>query len=309
MHRIPHLELLITYYLKDGYQTKRKVRQEADKKRIKAKQPISFPGWDTVESERRQEDPAIWLTIRDNENNIIKRIAGPTKKGFHRVAWDLRYPAYYAIDINRKNQPDNPPTGILVAPGTYSATLAKEIDGVVTELAGPVPIEVVQMRKGALEGAAPEAVAAFWKRIFNLQRSVSAASLSLRNTMKKIKGMATALARSNAAPGALDQQLHQLRSKLMDIDEKLNGNRSKREVGEKYPPTVLNRISHASIGTSYATYGPTPAHQQSMDIAEREFSDLRSQLNQIIEQDIPQLEARMTAAGAPWIEGQIIPEP
>ena len=39
----------------------------------------------------------IWLTVKDIEGNVVRRIEGKNSKGFNRVAWDLRWPATNAI--------------------------------------------------------------------------------------------------------------------------------------------------------------------------------------------------------------------
>jgi len=51
--------------------------------------------------------------------------------------------------------------GALVAPGRYTVTLAKKVDGAITELGAPQPFEVVRLREGTLPGATPALVDEF----------------------------------------------------------------------------------------------------------------------------------------------------
>ena len=93
----PPFGAVFTYYLKDALTTLKAIRQKKEKERIDKKRAVKFPGWDKVEAERRQEAPQIWLTVKDNEGHVIRRIEGVNQKGFHRAAWDLRYPSTDAI--------------------------------------------------------------------------------------------------------------------------------------------------------------------------------------------------------------------
>lgn len=303
----PPFGAIITYYLSGDINTLKTTRRENEKKLFKQKKNVPFPGWEKVEQERRQEDPLIWLTVKDSEGQVVRRLKGPAKKGFHRIAWDLHFPATNAIKLGEK-QEGNEPVGVLAAPGNYSVTLSKQIDGIVTKLSDPVMFEVVQMRKGALKGTDPNKTAAFWQRVARLQKSTSATTMILQGIIKKVNTMHIALSRATTAPGNLDSKLHQLKQDLLKIDESLNGNRSKGEVGEKNNPTVRSRLDFAHSGTINSTYGPTAAHNRSLEIAEDLYQKLKSDMSNILDIQIPLIEKEMMEAGAPWVEGQAIPE-
>ncbi|MGI9542479.1 MAG: glycosyl hydrolase, partial [Cyclobacteriaceae bacterium] len=297
-----------TYYLVDEIKSKKATRQESEKSKIKANQNVPFPGWEAVETERREQDPKILLTIKDGSGQVIRRLEGPVKKGFHRVTWDLRYPATEAIAlVDRPTNNDDPPQGLLAAPGTYTVAMAKQVNGVTTELAGPMKFEVERLRKGALDGASPEASAAFWREIGQLNRDLSGTSLALRNGLTKINAMRKALDRATTNPGEMDAQLHQLRERLLSLDQQLNGSRAKQEIGEKGKTTVSGHMSVAFTGTSYSTYGPTPTHKRSLEKGRTQFSAIKEKLQQILNQELPEMEKALIAAGAPWVEGQMIP--
>ncbi|MEJ2722446.1 MAG: glycosyl hydrolase, partial [bacterium] len=61
----PPFGAIFTYYLAEGLKTKKTARQEKEKQLIKNEKNVPFPGWDELESERRQPEPTIWLTVRD----------------------------------------------------------------------------------------------------------------------------------------------------------------------------------------------------------------------------------------------------
>jgi len=303
----PPFGAVFTYYLKEELKTKKDVRLEKEKELVKQNKNVSFPGWDEVEAERRQQKPRIWLTVKDNNGNVVRRIEGCTKKGFHRVNWDLRYPSVQAIGHVSDNYPEGP-HGVMAGPGDYTVALSKEVDGIITELAGPVPFKVVQLRKGALKGATSEEIAEFRNNVANLQKSVSAASVALQKAINKAKVLQEAIDRTPEAAGELHKKIHQVKKGLMELDEQMNGNRSKNKVGEKNDPTIKNRLRFAQNGTRYSSYGPTPEHKKSLELAKKQFKDFKIGLEIMLDQMIPELEKAMQDAGAPWTEGQPIPE-
>ena len=302
----PPYGAVFTYYLKDRIKTKEQLRKEKENNQIDNNQKISFPGWDEIEAERRQDDPKVWLTVKDTGGSVIRRILGKNNSGFNRIAWDLTWPATDAILT--KGNINGGFIGAKVAPGKYTVTLSKEVDGIATELSESIPFQVVRMYKGALDGADPTVTAAFWRETEILNKSVTAATKVLEKTLYKVELMQKALSRTLAPPGYLDAELHRLRQDLLVLDEIMNGNRSKTKVGEKNNPTIVSRLNVAAFGSFGSTYGPTETLRRSLEIAGEEFRAVKVELDIIINDRLPILERAMIDAGAPWMEGQPIPD-
>ncbi|MEM6361569.1 MAG: glycosyl hydrolase [Bacteroidota bacterium] len=294
----PDFGAVFTYYLKDGLKSNSDIRKEKEKK-IQG-QAVAFPGWEAVGEEQTQAKPEIWLTVKDATGKVVKRIAGKTEKGFHRIAWNLRYPAPTTIALNTENT-ENEPSGRLALPGTYSVSLSKKIDGVVTEFAGPVEFKVKPLRKGALEGASPDELKTFWAAYDELAGETSELEVDLAKIKKRLSAMETALRRSNSIPGDLDKQLHNVRASLMKLDTEVHGNPAKRQVGEKTAPTIGDRLFALSRGINNSTYGPTKTHEQTIGILERQLESARSKLNSI-NGTMDALLSALRAAGGPSIE-------
>jgi len=304
----PPYGAVFTYYLKDGYKTKKEIRQENEKKMIKENQDVSFPGWDEVEAERREQKPIIWLTIKDSDGQVVRRVKGPVTKGFHRVAWDLRYPNAHTIDVfthttkvddHRSTISEN--SGILALPGKYTVSLSSQVNGNITVLSDPVEFEVKRMLPGVLPGAPSDQFLAFLTEIREMQKSVSATSIELHNIVKKLKGMQKAVLLSSGEPGNLDEQVNQVMQDILAIAENFYGNRSKKGIGDVYGPTVYDRLSFATNGVQNSTYGPTPAQIRSLEIAQQDFKEIKIQIDQIANQQLPALENELIEAGAPWL--------
>jgi len=304
----PDFGAMFTYYLRDGLKSKEEIRQEAEETKIEADEDIPFPGWEAVADELAESDPQIWLFVKDAEGNTVRRVRGPVDKGMNRIAWDLRYPAPWAVSLDAEApELGDEPSGLLAAPGNYSATLAKEVGGEITILSEAVNFEVAQLREGALTGSTPAEAAAFWRSYEQIVRNASAVSQSLDSELGRAEAMRTALSRAPTAPGDLDDRLAQLRTTLQSLQDDLIGNRAKRQVGEKRSPNVGSRLNAVELGIYASTYGPTNTHQVTLDLANEQLQQVRTGLARA-RSDATALGNDLLNAGAPWVEGNPLPE-
>jgi hypothetical protein len=308
----PPYGAVFTYHLADGLTTLEKARREAEKKLEKEWKDTPYVGWDELEKERRQPDPAILLTVRDADGSVVRTIEGPAKKGFHRVAWDLRYPTTAAIrepsDDEWRRGPADPNSGFMAPPGSYTVTLSKRVDGEVTDLSGAVAFEVKRVFPGVLEGTPPLETAAYMAQVAALNRAVTAASEMVQHGFKRVDNLERGLARSQTAPGGLDSELEAFKQKLYRVDELLNGNRSLGSMGEVRSPTISGRLRNAAMTDGMSDYGPTATHRRSLEIATEQFAELEPRIRQLLDVELPALEAKMEAAGVPWTPGRPLPE-
>lgn len=294
----PDFGATFTYYLKDDLHSKKAKRQATEKPLAEAGQDIPFPGWDAVKAEAEEQGPHVWLIIKGTDGKVIRRVAAKTSKGFHRVSWDLKYPAAGAISLEGSNTGF---TSLMVAPGTYSATLYKQVDGELSQLGEPVDFEVEQLREGALAGSSPTETATFWRAYEDASKEASKLTLSLTNAMSKAEAMQTALRQSSATPGTLDKEISQLRQRLLDINTAYNGNAEKNQMGAKTRPTIGGRLFTLEVGVANSTYGPTETHQQTLRIVNDQLANLNGQLA-AAKTEMDRLIKSLIAAGAPWIE-------
>jgi photosystem II stability/assembly factor-like uncharacterized protein len=308
----PPFGAVFTYHLADGLKSLEEQRREQQMKLEKEWKDTPYVGYDALERERRQPKPTILLTVRDTDGNVVRTLEGPAKPGFHRVAWDLTYPTTSAIERvageRRGGGPDRGDSGFMAPPGTYSVKMSKRVDGEVTDLAGPLNFEVVRVFEGVLEGSSPTDVATFMSQIADLQRGVTAADEAMELAFKSVEELERALARSTVDPGTLDTELEALKQKLYELDQALSGNRTIGAIGHPQVPTVSGRVRVASMGGGMSDYGPTATHRRSFEIAREEFARIDASLRQLIEGDLPALEAKMEAAGVPWTPGRPLPE-
>ncbi len=302
----PDFGAVLTYYLKDDLKTEKEIRAEKEKSMTG---DVPFPGWDKIDAEAIETKPKVWLTITDNKGNIIRRVEGSTKKGFHRVAWDLRFPPPNAIAMQEPPPPmwGGPPTGLMAAPGEYTATLYKQVDGEVTQLSEPQNFDVVPLRKGALEGANPSEVTAFWRSYEDAVRTHSAMQMTLGNALTKVGRMNKVLQNSTTSAGDFDTRLFNIRKSLKTIQQDLNGSQAKQQTGEKTKPTIGARLFVLNIGISNSTYGPTTNHKNGLKIINSQMDKIGDKLETSLA-DLSSLAKDLVAAGAPWMEGEALPQ-
>jgi len=299
----PDFGAIFTYYLRDELKTQETLRQEKEQALKQQDQDIPFPGWASLEAETLEDAPAILLTVKDSQGNTVRRIEGPVTAGFHRISWDLRYPAPDPLQMNANGENAQ---GMMAAPGTYTASLSKKVDGKVTQLSEPITFDVEPLYDGTLDGAPAGQVAEFWREYEDTYRAVGAVGVTLDNALTKAEHMQVALQRSTTAPGELDERMYNLRQSLMNLDKELNGNRAKQEIGEKTKPTISARLFAVERGISHSTYGPTPTHQKSLAIVKEELQGIQNQLK-AAQSEMAQLAKALMDNGAPWVEGEALP--
>lgn len=296
----PPYGAVFNYYLKDELKGKEAQRQAREAELLKANKALKFPGWDVVDAERIAEDPQVWLTVRNQQGEVVRRVEGTTKQGFNQVAWDLRYPAMGVVGEGGGFFSDEP-EGMLVTPGQYTVAISQQHKGELTQLTEPKAFNVMPMRTAALKGAAYADVAAFWQELAGIQHQVAVTNKQLSEALKRTELMKKALKNSLAAHGELDQTLNDIVAELHSLDQQMNGNRSKQQVGEKTKVTIGSRLSAATLGTALSTYGPTPTHRKTLEIAQQEFAALKPKIDQVVSESIPAFESKLAEVGAPYI--------
>lgn len=304
----PPFGAVFTYYLKEGLTTLKDERLKREKELNKDNRDVPFPGWEALEREKRQEKPQILLTVKDADGNLVNTVEGKTSAGINRVNWDLRMASKNGIRVQEQGGGGFfSRRGFMATPGTYTVTLSKVEDGVVTDLVGPKEFRVVPLRKGALDGASYDEINATIADVQQLQQDITATSTMLDNSLKRVKAMRTALSRVDKDSPELVTKLYQTRQQLLALQAQMEGSEAKREVGERPWPTPSQRM-FVGLRGMFTTYGPTEMHKQNIELGKKQLASVKSELLTITDTVIPSIEKSLKEAGAPWIEGQAISE-
>jgi photosystem II stability/assembly factor-like uncharacterized protein len=302
----PPFGAVFTYFLKDGLKTAEQARQEAEKKLAKEGEDTPYPGWNALRQEEIEEAPAIVLTVTDADGNTVRRIEGPVTAGIHRVAWDLRYPQSgpWTPGSSQAGYINFP--GPLAAPGQYTVSIAKRVNGTLTEMGQAQTFEAVSIVDGVLEGASPDAVVAFNMRLDDLRRQVGGSNAAIRSALTEVGAIKSTLMRASA-PDSLRDEARRIELELNALQEIIGGNARRDLHSDPGPVSINNRIQPALMGTFRSTYGPTPTHLRSIEIAETMFVDVKTRLGKAVGEDLPALRAQLDASGVPWTPGRGVP--
>lgn len=298
----PPFGAVFTYYLKEAIPTLEQARKKREGELAQAGEEIPFPGWDALEAEKRQEAPQILMVIKDEAGMVVNRIEGKNRAGINRVSWNLRYASRDGVELGEDDGliADN---GFMATPGTYSVTMYQLVDGQMTQLTEPKSFQVKELRDGALEGAAPEQIAAFRERLSQFQQDLTATSSTLNEGMKRLSALYTALGRTPQDDPELVSRLYQAKQQMLDLNKQLNGDPTKEEIGERSAPTPRSRM-YLGYRALRGTYGPSPMHVATVEAGQQELQAIQADLKHLVDEVLPGIEADLKEAGAPWIEGQ-----
>ncbi len=255
--------------------------------------------------------PRSCSTVRDADGEIVRIITGPAKKGFHRVAWDLRNPSHQG---RRTGQESTGPVGT-GRERSHGSSRELHRHPVETggrrchQLAGPVPVRSRPGLPGITRrDTAPPKPRSTWPQVAELRRAVTAADEALKNGFGRVDRLEEALAQSTADPGTLDTELEALKQRLYDVDFKLAGNRSIAEFGHPQTPNVSRRLRGRRVQRRPVGLWPHRHPPAGRSRSPRSSSrQILPELKQLIEVDLPELEAKMEDARVPWSPGRPLP--
>ncbi|MDC3079556.1 glycosyl hydrolase, partial [Flavobacteriaceae bacterium] len=293
----PKYGAMFTFYLKEGHITLKSARQKSEKDKKTA--DIPFPGWKALDAEKNESKPQLILVIVDEAGEVVDRIYAPHKKGVQRVNWDLKQPYISVADANAKRKMLNT-LRLDVEPGNYTVRLHQQIDGKITAVTGPQIFEVDRIRKNILENPIADQRDEFIEKLVALDKAIDIANHSFEKSSKHLKTLLKSLPYVDSSQEDLSSKLHSLRELMNEIKRFMEGSSSKAEVGEKDDLTLSYRLYFAASGLNGNSYGPTPLHMKSFEVAENLFAEINPMITSFVSA-VDAVSSEMEAAGAPVV--------
>ncbi|MFK7741321.1 MAG: glycosyl hydrolase, partial [Planctomycetota bacterium] len=327
----PPFGAVFTYRLKDGFATAKEDREKAQKDARSATEaagedggktgetaggqdeskarPYPFPSDEAMRAEALENEPAVWLTIRDAEGAFVRRVEASRSKGVHRVAWDLRLPAATRIELGGSGASapwSMPDAGPLVLGGTFAATLECERNGKVDVLAGPVEFDVEALNLATLPAEDKAAVLAFQRKVVDLRRAVRASSRVLGELQSRVDHCRVAVRRSGVGL-ALLTELEALDGELANLRMSLQGDRSLSSRNKPAPMSISQRIENVAGSQLYTSSAPTKTERDAYSFAADAFEPLLASLRLLAARDgdLVRIERQLEAAGAGDTPGRL----
>ncbi len=287
-----------TYYLKEGLRSKKQERRAEEKRSLADGGKGLYPDWEQLREEDWEEKPAIVLTVKDADGQIVRRLPGPTSAGFHRVQWDFRYPAFTAGRRGRGSGP-------IATPGGYSVSLRQYVDGEWTELAKPQSFQTKSLGLATLETKDKAAALAFQQKAGRLQSALLETNTFIENQLEALNRIKASLM-SGRESEALLNETRNLELKLKAMQLVLQGDVTRSQRAEFTSPGLIGRLQRVVYG-QYHSATPTKTHQESYQIARSGFERLYQELKQLTEQELTDWRQSLEAQGVPGAPGGGLP--
>jgi hypothetical protein len=304
----PPFGAVFTYYLKEELKGREARRKESEQEAEDAGEAYRYPSWDELRAEEREQEPTMLLVVTDDDGNVVRRITGPTAKGIHRVAWDLRYPPSEPTSLappSTDNPFSEPPQGPMVAPGTYHVTLYRQVDGEPIRLAQARTVETVPLGNATLAASDREALLAFQHKVARLQRAVLGAGRVAREAQERIDHLRRAATDTPGAPDDVAARLLALEHRLQDLLVELEGDRTLRSRNAPEGPSINERVQRIVGAQWSSTSPPTRTNREAYRYAGAAFEKVLAGLRGLIGEDLAALEQELERAGAPWTPGRL----
>ncbi|MEM7310731.1 MAG: glycosyl hydrolase [Planctomycetota bacterium] len=289
----PPYGAVMTVWLRDDLQSAAGARKKAEKEIAKEGGDTPYPGFEALKAEERESEPALLIEIRDAAGAVVNRIDGPSSKGLHRIAWNLRYAPFTAEGR----------MGPLVTPGRYSAQAFLRRAGVSTAAGAPVEFDVQAIGEPTLPRVDRAATLAFQRELGDFQRGVVGAQRVLSDALADVR----AVSGLGSLELALLDEAEALERQLQELQDALTGNPLPGRYNAESVPSITGRLQTALWGTLNQTHGPTATMREQMAIAKSEYEALEPLLRSTLEVAVPEFLSKVNATGAPYTRGRDIP--
>jgi len=298
---------VFSYYLPEGLQTLGDQRREEEARKQKAGDDTPYPSWERLRREDREEAPGVLLTVRDSAGEVVRRLAGPADKGFHRVAWNMRLPAPDPVELEAdadRSPWEDEPAGPMVLPGRYTVTLSKRVEGRYEDIASPQTVLLKPLHTGGLVAEDRAGLLDFQQRTAELYRAVLGADRAAGEIESRIEHLLKAVTETPGADESQAGALRALRSRMQDLRVQLNGDRTLTSRNEPAPLALRSRVGRIVNGSWGSQSEAGGTFRDSYAVAAGQFPGVLDELRAVAA-ELERIEQALEAAGAPWTPSRI----
>lgn len=300
----PPFGAVISYYLTGETKNSKAQRKDRESAARKNQSDITFPGYNALNDERKEDSPQVLLLIRDAQGNPIRWLQGKNAKGLHRVAWDLKLPAPDPIRLSKPAfQPPwvTDPEGPMVAPGTYSVELFIENNGQLASQGVPQSFKVKPIP--GINAADLTDVAQFQSQTRDLMVEISSASEVLGEAGEKLRYIQQALKMTPKATQDHFATYSDLKARLAELQTTLYGDPSRGSLDESRLPGIWGKAGAVAYGHWGTTQLPTQTFKDNIAQATSDLASFNTTLDAYLK-DFAAYEALLKSIGAPYTRGR-----
>jgi len=256
------------------------------------------------------KDGDVTLGIYDASGNRVRDLTANKKRGMHRVTWDLRNTPPYTVrrPANQVGEPQfrqREPSGPFVLPGRYTARLTLK-QGSAAPIVREVPIEVRSDPLVQLSEADYRALYDMRVSTGRLQATVQAAVRTTEQLKDEVTDVKAAL-KTSTAPDSLTKQSDAIDREIGDILKKLRGDPEATPVSDDKrveDPSIQERVNNVAEEIGNVTSQPTQLQRATLTLASADLQREVGRINNLLQRQIPALNAALDAAKIPWTIGR-----
>ncbi|MFC2168616.1 WD40/YVTN/BNR-like repeat-containing protein [Acidobacteriota bacterium] len=301
----PPIAATFTYYIKESYQTLAAKRKAEEQELVKNNKPVPYPTYEQMRVEQEEETPYIFFTILDEDDNFVRELRAPIRKGLMRTTWDLRYPDLRPANARDASATSSGPSSTFVMPGKYKVYLSKWMAGEITQLTDPVEFNVKTLGLASLPAADRAELVEFQSKVRKLTHKVNTTSAILQELTSRVNLYKAALKSVTVSTESLYADIKALEKKLGGIQIQLSGDRIYSQVDQDSEPGLSRRLSSIRGEQSGSSSAPTQTQRDNFKIVEEEFMPIYQALKKIADTDVKAIEKKLDDIGAPYTPGRL----
>lgn len=295
----PEYGATFSYFINDEFKSLKSQRKAKEKKLRKDDKPVYYPSWDELKEEDFEQKSQLIFTVRDNEDNLVRRIVAPAKKGFNRINWDLRYPGFSPVKASGKAS-----SGPFVVPGTYSVSVSKVVNGVETQYDQKQSFEVVNIDNRTFASTDRKADLEFDMKAGRLSQAITGATRYLGELEKRIQHVKAAITETLALDQGTLKTVHDMQRELNEIKLLLNGNSVISKRAEPAPTSVTGYIYYLQWSRSESTSPVNGQQKLRFERASEGYGEVYTRMKRLAD-NLTQAEQAIAQAGGNWLPGTL----
>ncbi len=302
----PAYGVTFTYLVKDKVKTLKQIRKDAQAKARKDGTNPPYPTYADLRAEEEEQAAFLVFTIKDAAGKVVRVMKNSQSTGMARLTWDydMELPGTPYLRGTQANPMGTAPAPATALPGKYTVEIARNVGGVITQLAGPEPFSVRLINNFTLPAKDRASVIAFIEKATKLGNSLSA-------TMSQMESLSTdvqygkQLVFTYGGPETLMKELKSLETQLKDLGIRFRGNSMISRLQDAAEPGLSQRMGSARYISANQDVPESAVEQY--DIVSGEMTKILPQVQQI-KQSVDQLKKEFDKLGYPWTPGREIPK-
>lgn len=304
----PEFGATFTYFLKEVPKTLKSIRHDKEKALFKEGKQIPQPSNEELRLEKNEVDPYLIFVIKDQKNNVVRKLTTGACKGIQRVVWDLRHQSLNPLSEKDKFNPKaKPQSSTLVMPGQYNVSMILVTRDGEQQISESVFFNVVPLKKTKVNLVNNDELFTFQEKANELARTISGTERYLNGLIEKVDNLKQSILTTPDATIELLKDANRIALELDDLYLMFN-RESKYPSMEENPPshnTINERLSVLRWTHWRSTEPITEKEKRNYNILMKEFPPVHERIKQISEIDIVNLEKKLESLGAPYTPGRL----